>query len=64
MEETDDQDGKKPDSKAIPARGTKITVLTDLPDALPVLPEEITLVKRYLSDLVAMIAANDDEIEP
>ena len=45
------------------ARGpwTPTCIYTDLPEALPVLPEEIALLRGFMGDLVGRILANDNE---
>ncbi|MBL8642421.1 MAG: hypothetical protein JNK21_00700 [Rhodospirillaceae bacterium] len=45
----------------VSSAGPKLTVVTDLPDKLPVLPQEVALIRAYLPDLLARIAANDNE---
>jgi hypothetical protein len=40
---------------------TPLTVVTDLPERLPVLPQEVALIRAYLPALLARIAANDNE---
>lgn len=48
-------------SEHVSAAGPKLTVLTDLPEKLPVLPQEVALIRAYLPDLLARIADNDNE---
>jgi len=45
------------------ARGTwKATrIYTDLPENLPIMPEEIALIRGFIGDLVSAILANDNE---
>lgn len=60
------QEPKKHDAEHMAktrARGTweRVTVYTDLPESLPVLPEEIALIRGFMGDLVSRIIANDNE---
>jgi hypothetical protein len=60
------QDAKKHEpEKMAPsrARGTwkPTCIYTDLSQKLPVLPEEIALIRGYMGDLVGRILANDNE---
>jgi len=41
--------------------GTWFTVTTNWPERLPILPEEIALIRGYMGDLVSHILANDNE---
>jgi hypothetical protein len=41
--------------------GPHVKVLSDLPDLLPVLPQEVALIRAYLPALLALIAANDND---
>lgn len=45
------------------ARGawTPTRIYTDLPENLPILPEEIALIRGFMGDLVGGILANDNE---
>lgn len=45
-------------------RGPRVTIMTNLPEKLPPLPAEVALIRAFMGDLVARIAANDDEDEP
>jgi hypothetical protein len=36
-------------------------IVTNLPEALPILPEEIALIRGFMGDLVSRILANDNE---
>jgi len=36
-------------------------IVTNLPERLPILPEEIALIRGFMSDLVSRILANDNE---
>ena len=38
-----------------------LAVFTDLPESLPVLPQEVALIRAYLPALLARMAANDNE---
>ena len=40
-----------------------MTIVTNLPEVLPVLPAEVALIRAFLSDLVARIAVNENEDE-
>lgn len=40
---------------------TPTVIYTDLPQSLPVLPEEIALIRGFMGDLAAGILANDNE---
>jgi hypothetical protein len=42
------------------ARGVRVTIHTNLPDHLPVLPGEVALIRAFLGELVARLAANDN----
>ena len=60
-----DGEAKEPDQGATKdtppkARGVRVTIYTDLPDKLPVMPGEIALLHSYLGELVARLAANDN----
>lgn len=39
----------------------RVVIMTNLPERLPVLPEEMALVQGYLDDLVSAILVNDNE---
>lgn len=41
----------------------RVVIMTDLPERLPVLPEELALVQGYMEDLVSSILANDNQTE-
>jgi hypothetical protein len=41
--------------------GPYVRVLSDLPDRLPVLSQEVALIRAYLPALLALIAANDND---
>lgn len=45
------------------ARGTwkPTRIYTDLPENLPIMPEEIALIQGFMGDLVSAILANDNE---
>lgn len=45
------------------ARGTwkAPRIYTDLPENLPIMPEEIALIRGFMGDLVSAILANDNE---
>lgn len=43
------------------ARGARVTIITDLPERLPVIAGEAALIHTYLSELVARLAMNDNE---
>ena len=45
------------------ARGTwrPTRIYTNLPENLPILPEEIALIQGFMGDLVSAIIANDNE---
>jgi hypothetical protein len=45
-------------------RGPRVTILTNLPEKLPVIAGEAALIRAFLGDLVARIAVNDNEDEP
>jgi hypothetical protein len=53
----------EPDPPTKPAhrRPAHLKVLSDLPDRLPVLPQEVALIRSYLPALLALIAANDND---
>jgi hypothetical protein len=38
-----------------------LTLFCDLPSPLPVLPQEVALIRAYLPALLALIAANDND---
>ena len=42
------------------ARGVRVTILTDLPEKLPVIAGEAALIHAYLGELVARLAMNDN----
>jgi len=46
------------DSKAAGCGAPRI--FTDLPERLPILPQEIALIQGYMGDLVSQIIANDN----
>jgi len=48
-------------SEHVLSSGPGLVVVTDLPEKLPVLPQEVALIRAYLPDLLARIAANDNE---
>jgi len=48
-------------SEHVLSSGPGLIVVTDLPEKLPVLPQEVALIRAYLPDLLARIAANDNE---
>jgi hypothetical protein len=43
------------------AKPARLLVLCDLPQRLPVLPQEVALIQFYLPDLLQLLAANDNE---
>jgi len=45
------------------ARGARVTILTNLPEKLPVIAGEVALIHAYLNELVARLAMNDNEDE-
>jgi hypothetical protein len=47
------------DSKAGSCRALRI--FTNLPERLPILPQELALIQGYMGDLVSGILANDNE---
>jgi len=47
--------------KSAKARGPRMTVLTNLPEKLPVIVGEVALIHAYLGELVARLAMNDNE---
>jgi hypothetical protein len=36
-------------------------IVTNLPERLPILPEEVALIRGFMGDLVSRILANDNE---
>ena len=60
---------EEPGQPAAPANrprhdGPTVTIHTDFPDRLPVLPGEVALIRSYLGELVARLTMNDNGDEP
>ena len=43
------------------ARLPALVIATDLPKTIPILPDEVALIRGYMADLVSRILANDNE---
>jgi hypothetical protein len=50
--------------KSPKARGPRVTILTNLPEKLPVIEGEVALIHSFLGELVARLAVNDNEDDP
>jgi hypothetical protein len=61
MDNQEQEPGKPASSQdGAQARRVQVTILTELPDTLPVLSSEVALIRSYLGELVARIATNDN----
>jgi len=60
MDGPEDQPEKPAIKKAAKARGARVTIYTNLPQTLPVLPKEVALIHSFLGELVARLAVNDN----
>jgi len=59
-DESEGPDQGPPEEPSPQARGPRLTILSNLPDTLPVIGGEVALIHAYLSELVARLAANDN----
>jgi hypothetical protein len=50
--------------KSPKARGPRVTILTNLPEKLPVIEGEVALIHAFLGELVARLAVNDNGDDP
>lgn len=50
--------------KSPKARGARVTILTNLPEKLPVIEGEVSLIHAFLGELVARLAVNDNGDNP
>jgi len=52
----------EPDKPAISKKAARarVTIYTNLPETLPVLPQEVALIHSFLGELVARLAVNDN----